>query len=90
MKNISFIYEEYAYFGKYSPSRKTCPPGLHAYDLRCADDSTRIATIEKNVRVNYAGTLFLDDPIPVLESDKEAYVHYRDIEDRGDLPTHRR
>lgn len=90
MKNVSFIYEGYAYFGKYSPSKQACPDGKYAYDLRCADDSTRIATIENSVRVNYAGTLFLDDPIPVLQSDKQSYVHYRDIEDMGDLPIYHR
>lgn len=90
MKKVSFIYDGYAYFGKYSPSRQQCPPGKHAYDLRCADNSTRIATIENNVRVNYGGTLFLDDPIPSLTTDSNNYAHYRDIEDMGDLPIYHR
>jgi len=46
------------------------PDQVHIYDVRHGDNSWSIhygATIENNVVVNHAGTLFLKEPLPMLK-----------------------
>lgn len=43
------------------------PKGTYCYDLRQSDDGKRFCTIEKNVAVNYGGTVITKEPIDLGE-----------------------
>lgn len=89
MKPITFTHEGNTMTGKYTGVRHERPvPGFpFRYEMRCADDSTRISTIEKHVRVNFAGTLYLDRPLDSLEAGSPDYIELADLDDVGTLPT---
>lgn len=88
MKSVQFTHQGQPLSGKYTPKRSEASfQGLpFRYEMRCADDSTRISTIEKRVRVNFAGTLFLDKPLDPLEQGVTDYIELTSLDDRGDLP----
>lgn len=53
--------------------------GKYLYDIRHSDnDWCDPATLEKNVVVNWFGTMILDSPIELLEEDKNAYLEITD------------
>lgn len=53
--------------------------GKYLYDIRHADsDWGEPATIEDSVVVNWFGTLILDKPLEILESDHNAFLEITD------------
>lgn len=51
----------------------------YLYDIRHTDeDWCEPATLEKRVMVNWFGTLIVDEPIEILESDNSAYLEITD------------
>lgn len=64
---------------EYRISRKEDVEGKYLYDIRHSDnDWCDPATLEKNVVVNWFGTMILDSPIELLEEDKNAYLEITD------------
>lgn len=49
-------------FSQVRIERDTIPAGIYAYDLRHGDDDGIPCTLEKNVRVNYFGTVLSNKP----------------------------
>lgn len=51
--------------------------GLYCYDLRSSDDGVGIATVEKNVLVNRAGSVITDE---IIEFQKGDFIDYKFFE----------
>lgn len=64
---------------EYRIRRDTDMESKYLYDIRHADeDWCEPATLEKSVMVNWFGTLIVDEPIEILESDHNAYLEITD------------
>lgn len=57
-----FLFEQDCLFTDKRIDKRTLPKGLHAYDIRHGDDGDP-STLEKNVCVNFYGTVVTSEPI---------------------------
>lgn len=66
-------------FSEFRVYHKKDTEGKYLYDIRHTDgDWCEPATLEKRVMVNWFGTLIVDEPIEIIESDNGAYLEITD------------
>ena len=70
---------EYALVAEQRVDKTAVPEGLYAYDMRHGDDWGEPITIEKDVRVNFHGTIVFNHPIDIPECGYISMNSYEDI-----------
>jgi hypothetical protein len=66
-------------FSEFRVHHHTDTESKYLYDIRHTDEYwCEPATLEKRVMVNWFGTLIVDEPIEILESDNGAYLEITD------------